>query len=122
MGVKKKNCSGAELIFESSAPTVEFERGHGIVDGRGANMSDDDDDGGGSGSGVPALLQDARVNFVAETVCGLMRLQRQTWERSAAAEDFQALLGDFFERGPAVFFSSPRSACLVASKEVRAVP
>uniref|UniRef100_A0A8D3CJW0 Dynein axonemal heavy chain 11 n=1 Tax=Scophthalmus maximus TaxID=52904 RepID=A0A8D3CJW0_SCOMX len=121
LGSKKKNCSGAELIFESSAPTVEFERGHGIVDGRGANMSDDDDDGGGSGSGVPALLQDARVNFVAETVCGLLRLQRQTWERSAAAEDFQALLGDFFERGPAVFFSSPRSACLVASKEVRAV-
>ncbi|KAF0046365.1 hypothetical protein F2P81_002894 [Scophthalmus maximus] len=101
---------------------LQFERGHGIVDGRGANMSDDDDGGGGSGSGVPALLQDARVNFVAETVCGLMRLQRQTWERSAAAEDFQALLGDFFERGPAVFFSSPRSACLVASKEVRAVP
>lgn len=73
-------------------------------------MSDDES--------VPTVLEDVRVKFVEEKVCGLLRLQRQTWEKSAVHQEFQTLLKDFFDKESVVFFSSSKKGCLVASKEV----
>lgn len=67
---------------------------------------------------VPSFLEDDRVKFVEEKVCGLLRLQRQTWEKSAVHEEFQALLKDLFEKENIIFFFSSQKGCLVASKEV----
>lgn len=73
-------------------------------------MSDDES--------VPSFLEDDRVKFVEEKVCGLLQLQRQTWEKSAANGDFQTLLKDLFEKENIMFFFSSKNGCLVASKEV----
>ncbi|KAG7242136.1 hypothetical protein INR49_024182, partial [Caranx melampygus] len=73
-------------------------------------MSDDES--------VPTFLEDVRVKFVEEKVCGSLRLQRQTWGKSAVHEEFQTLLKDFFEKESVVFFSSSKKGCLVATKEV----
>lgn len=67
---------------------------------------------------VPCFLEDDRVKFVEEKVCGLLRLQRQTWEKSAVNEEFQAYLKDLFEKENTIFFFSPKNGCLVASNEV----
>ncbi|XP_023280705.1 dynein heavy chain 11, axonemal-like [Seriola lalandi dorsalis] len=47
---------------------------------------------------VPTFLEDVRVKFVEEKVCGLLRLQRHTWEKNAVNEEFQILLKDFLEK------------------------
>lgn len=73
-------------------------------------MSDDES--------VPSFLDDVRVKFVEEKVCGLLRLHRQTWEKSAVNEEFQTLLKDFFEKESVLFFSFLKKGCLVASNEV----
>uniref|UniRef100_A0A671UPK5 Dynein axonemal heavy chain 11 n=1 Tax=Sparus aurata TaxID=8175 RepID=A0A671UPK5_SPAAU len=78
--------------------------------GRRAVMSDDES--------VPSFLDDVRVKFVEEKVCGLLRLHRQTWEKTAVNEEFQTLLKDFFEKESVLFFSSLKKGCLVASNEV----
>uniref|UniRef100_A0A3B4YI13 Dynein axonemal heavy chain 11 n=1 Tax=Seriola lalandi dorsalis TaxID=1841481 RepID=A0A3B4YI13_SERLL len=78
--------------------------------GRRAIMSDDET--------VPTFLEDVRVKFVEEKVCGLLRLQRHTWEKNAVNEEFQILLKDFLEKESVIFFSSSKKGCLVASKEV----
>ncbi|XP_069552287.1 dynein axonemal heavy chain 11 [Brachyistius frenatus] len=68
---------------------------------------------------VPSFLEDARVKFVEGKVCGLLRLQHgQTWEKSAASEEFQTLLKDFFEKKSVIFFSSSQKGGLVVSTEV----
>ncbi|XP_030250577.1 dynein heavy chain 11, axonemal isoform X3 [Sparus aurata] len=76
-------------------------------------MSDDES--------VPSFLDDVRVKFVEEKVCGLLRLHRQTWEKTAVNEEFQTLLKDFFEKESVLFFSSLKKGCLVASNEVTPV-
>lgn len=73
-------------------------------------MSDDES--------VPSFLDDVRVKFVEEKVCGLLRLHRQTWEKSAVNEEFQTPLRNFFEKESVLFFSSLIKGCLVASNEV----
>ncbi|XP_056236518.1 dynein axonemal heavy chain 11 isoform X2 [Seriola aureovittata] len=70
---------------------------------------------------VPTFLEDVRVKFVEEKVCGLLRLQRHTWEKNAVNEEFQILLKDFLEKESVIFFSSSKKGCLVASKEVPSV-
>nr|XP_054596285.1 dynein axonemal heavy chain 11 [Nothobranchius furzeri] len=67
---------------------------------------------------VPSFLEDVRVKFVENKVCGLLTLESQTWRTSAVGEDFQKLLEDFFETEAVVYFSSPNKVVLVASKEV----
>ncbi|XP_070822029.1 dynein axonemal heavy chain 11 [Chaetodon trifascialis] len=67
---------------------------------------------------APSFLEDVRVKFVEEKVCGLLRLHHQTWKRSAANEGFQTHLKDFFEKESVVFFCSSKKGCLVASNEV----
>ncbi|KAM8734967.1 dynein axonemal heavy chain 11 [Acanthopagrus schlegelii] len=76
-------------------------------------MSDDES--------VPSFLDDVRVKFVEEKVCGLLRLHRQTWEKSAVNEEFQTPLKNFFEKESVLFFSSLIKGCLVASNEVTPV-
>lgn len=71
-------------------------------------MSDDES--------VPSFLEDVRVKFVEEKVCGLLRLQRETWEKSAVNEEFQTFLKNFFERESVIFFSSSKNGCLGSSK------
>lgn len=73
-------------------------------------MSDDES--------VPSFLEDVRVKFVEEKVCGLLRLRRETWEKSAVSEEFQTFVTNFFEKEPIIFFSSSESRCLVPFKEV----
>lgn len=73
-------------------------------------MSDDES--------VPCFLEDARVKFVEGVVCRLLRLERQTWDKSAASQEFQALLQDFFEKNNVLFFFVSKHGCLVASTEV----
>ncbi|XP_032374898.1 dynein heavy chain 11, axonemal isoform X1 [Etheostoma spectabile] len=73
-------------------------------------MSDDES--------VPSFLEDDRVKFVKEKVCGLLRLHRQIWDKSDVNEEFQKLLKDFFEKESVIFFSLSKKACLVASNEV----
>ncbi|XP_034410206.1 dynein heavy chain 11, axonemal [Cyclopterus lumpus] len=73
-------------------------------------MSDDES--------APCFLEDVRVKFVEGKVCGLLRLRRQTWDKSAVTEDFHTVLKNFFEKESVIFFSSSNKACLVASKEV----
>lgn len=73
-------------------------------------MSDDES--------VPSFLEDVRVKFVEEKVCGLLRLQRETWGKSAVNEEFQTFLKNFFERGSVIFFSSSKNGCLGSSNEV----
>lgn len=68
---------------------------------------------------VPSFLEEARVKFIEERVCGLLRLQSQTWEKTLLNEDFEKLLKDVFEHESAVFFSSPKKDCLVVTNEVR---
>jgi len=68
---------------------------------------------------VSPFLEDVRVKFIEDKVCGLLRLHSQTWEKSAVGEEFQRLLKDFFERESVVFFFSSKKGCLVASNEVR---
>ncbi|CAB1446422.1 unnamed protein product, partial [Pleuronectes platessa] len=72
-------------------------------------MSDDDS--------APSFLEDVRVKFVEEKVRVFLRLLRHTWPKTAANEEFQTLLTDFFEKEPVVFFSSSKTGGLVASKE-----
>ncbi|KAM4581026.1 dynein axonemal heavy chain 11 [Odontesthes bonariensis] len=67
---------------------------------------------------VSPFLEDVRVKFIEDKVCGLLRLQSQTWEKSAVEEEFQRQLKDFFERESVVFFFSSKKGCLVASNEV----
>lgn len=67
---------------------------------------------------VPPFTEDVRVKFVQGKVCGLLRLHRQTWEKSCANEEFLTLLKGFFERGSVIFFWSSKKGCLVSSKEV----
>uniref|UniRef100_A0A3Q3JEF4 Dynein heavy chain tail domain-containing protein n=1 Tax=Monopterus albus TaxID=43700 RepID=A0A3Q3JEF4_MONAL len=67
---------------------------------------------------VPSFVEDVRVKFVEEKVCGLLQLPPQTWEKSAVSEGFQTLLKDFFGKESVIFFSSSLKGCLVASKEV----
>lgn len=74
-------------------------------------MSDDDES-------VPSFLEDVRVKFVEEKVCSLLRLHRQTWDRSAVNEDFQTCLRNFFEKESVIFFSSSKKAGVVVSNEV----
>ncbi|GAA6224990.1 dynein heavy chain 11, axonemal-like isoform X1 [Lates japonicus] len=69
----------------------------------------------------PPFLEDVRVKFVEEKVCRLLRLKRQTWEKSAVNEEFQTLLKDFFEKECVIFFSSSKKGCLVVSKEAPSV-
>lgn len=71
-------------------------------------MSDDES--------VPSFLEDVRVKFVEEKVCGLLHCQ--TWDKSDINEEFQTLLKDFFEKESVIFFSSSKNASLVASNEV----
>lgn len=73
-------------------------------------MSDDES--------VPCFLEDVRIKFVEGKVCGLLRLHRQTWEKTAVSEEFQTLLKDFFEKESIIFFSSSKKGCLVACNEV----
>ncbi|XP_047455882.1 dynein axonemal heavy chain 11 [Mugil cephalus] len=73
-------------------------------------MSDDE-------SVPPSFLEDGRVKFVEEKVCGLLRLHRQTWETSAVNQEFQTILKDFFEKESVIFFRSTKKGCLVASNE-----
>lgn len=73
-------------------------------------MSDDES--------VPYFMEDVRVKFVEGKVCGLLRLHRQTWEKSSANEEFQTRLKDFFEKESVLFFWSSKKGCLVASNEV----
>ncbi|XP_049439851.1 dynein axonemal heavy chain 11 [Epinephelus fuscoguttatus] len=73
-------------------------------------MSDDDES-------VPSFLEDVRVKFVEEKVCSLLRLHRQTWDRSAVNEDFQTCLRNFFEKESVIFFSSSKKAGVVVSNE-----
>nr|XP_020468391.1 dynein heavy chain 11, axonemal-like isoform X3 [Monopterus albus] len=70
---------------------------------------------------VPSFVEDVRVKFVEEKVCGLLQLPPQTWEKSAVSEGFQTLLKDFFGKESVIFFSSSLKGCLVASKEARPV-
>ncbi|XP_019220092.2 LOW QUALITY PROTEIN: dynein heavy chain 11, axonemal [Oreochromis niloticus] len=67
---------------------------------------------------IPSFLEDDRVKFVEEKVCGLLRVHSQTWQRNAVSEEFQAPLKNFFEKQSLVFFSSSKKGCLVASNEV----
>ncbi|XP_074510014.1 dynein axonemal heavy chain 11 [Sebastes fasciatus] len=77
-------------------------------------MSDDES--------VPSFLEDDRVKLVEEKVCGLLRLHRQTWSKSAVNEEFQTLLRDFFEKESVIFFSSSKKEdVVVASNEIPSV-
>lgn len=67
---------------------------------------------------IPSFLEDHRVKFVEEKVCGLLRVHSQTWQRNAVSEEFQASLKNFFEKQSLIFFSSSKKGCLVASNEV----
>ncbi|XP_061771898.1 dynein axonemal heavy chain 11 [Nerophis ophidion] len=71
-------------------------------------MSDDES--------TPSFLDDVRVKFVEEKVCLFLRLQRQTWSKSAASQEFQRLLADLFEHYSAVYFSSPKASLLATNK------
>ncbi|XP_071372237.1 dynein axonemal heavy chain 11 isoform X2 [Centroberyx affinis] len=73
-------------------------------------MSDDES--------VPSFLEDDRVKFIEEKVCRLLRLQRETWEKSAVSQEVQTLLKDFFEKQSIIFFSPSANGSLIASKEV----
>ncbi|XP_074539499.1 dynein axonemal heavy chain 11 isoform X2 [Halichoeres trimaculatus] len=73
-------------------------------------MSDDES--------VPCFLEDVRVKFVEEKVCGLLRLNRQTWEKSSANEDFETRLKIFLDKEPLMYFSLSNKGFLVASNEV----
>lgn len=66
----------------------------------------------------PSFLTDVRVKFVEENVCGLLRLRRETWEKIAVHEDFQASLRNFFETELVIFFSLSNQYRLVSYKEV----
>ncbi|XP_054638441.1 dynein axonemal heavy chain 11 isoform X2 [Dunckerocampus dactyliophorus] len=72
-------------------------------------MSDDES--------TPSFLDDVRVKFVEEKVCSFLQLQRQMWDKSAVTEEFQILLSDLFEKDSAVYFSSPKTGCLVATNK-----
>lgn len=74
-------------------------------------MSDDES--------TASVAVDARLKFVEEKVCGLLRLQPRTWEKSCASGDFLALVHLFFERGAVIFFWHSNKGCLLASSEVR---
>ncbi|TKS81941.1 Dynein heavy chain 17, axonemal [Collichthys lucidus] len=78
-----------------------------------ADMSDDES--------VPCFLEDVRIKFVEGKVCELLRLHRQTWEKTAVSEEFQTLLKDFFEKESIIFFSSSKKGCLVAYNEAPSV-
>uniref|UniRef100_A0A8C6WKT4 Dynein heavy chain tail domain-containing protein n=1 Tax=Neogobius melanostomus TaxID=47308 RepID=A0A8C6WKT4_9GOBI len=67
---------------------------------------------------VPCFLEDVRVKFVEGVVCRLLRLHLQTWDKSAASPEFQALLQQFFDRNNALFLFVSKKGCLVASIEV----
>uniref|UniRef100_A0A3P8V3P1 Dynein axonemal heavy chain 11 n=1 Tax=Cynoglossus semilaevis TaxID=244447 RepID=A0A3P8V3P1_CYNSE len=56
--------------------------------------------------GGNTFMQDVRVKFVEKTVCDCFKLQKHTWERSAACEDFQNLLKGFFEKDSFVLLSA----------------
>lgn len=62
-------------------------------------------------------MQDVRVKFVEKTVCDCFKLQKHTWERSAACEDFQNLLKGFFEKEPVIFLTLHKGS-VVTFKEV----
>ncbi|KAM9310019.1 dynein axonemal heavy chain 11 [Pholidichthys leucotaenia] len=64
------------------------------------------------------FLKDVRVKFVEEKVCELLGLHRQTWQRTAANEEFQTPLKNLFQNETVVFFSYSKKGCLVSSNEV----
>ncbi|XP_028983813.1 dynein axonemal heavy chain 11 isoform X2 [Betta splendens] len=66
----------------------------------------------------PCFLADVRVKFVEEKVCGLLRLRRETWAKSAVHEDFQALMRNFFDKESVIFFSVSNQGRLVSFNEV----
>lgn len=74
-------------------------------------MSDDES--------AASVAEDVRMKFVEEKVCGLLRLQPRTWEKSSASDDFLALLHVFFEKGAVIFFWLSNKGCLLVSNEVR---
>uniref|UniRef100_A0A3Q1GSB8 Dynein heavy chain tail domain-containing protein n=1 Tax=Acanthochromis polyacanthus TaxID=80966 RepID=A0A3Q1GSB8_9TELE len=67
---------------------------------------------------APCFLNDDRVKFVEEKVCGLLRLNRQIWEKSSVSEEFQTILKEFFEKKAVLFFCLSDKGFLVASNEV----
>ncbi|KAF7658249.1 hypothetical protein LDENG_00015570 [Lucifuga dentata] len=67
---------------------------------------------------APCFLEDVRVKFVEAKVCELLRLQQQTWKKSAATKETQTLLKDFFEKHTVIFFSLSKNGCVIASNEV----
>lgn len=73
-------------------------------------MSDDES--------TASVAEDVRLKFVGEKVCGLLRLQARTWEKSYASDDFVALLQVFFEKGNVIFFWLSNKSYLLASHEV----
>lgn len=77
-------------------------------------MSDDEN--------VPSFLEDDIVKFIGENVCRLLRLQRETWEKSAVTQEFQTVLKDFFEKQSILFLTSTSDGSLIASKEVSSSP
>lgn len=74
-------------------------------------MSDDES--------AASVAEDVRMKFVEEKVCGLLRLQPRTWEKSSASDDFLALMHVFFEKGAVIFFWLSNKGCLLVSNEVR---
>ncbi|XP_055083623.1 dynein axonemal heavy chain 11 isoform X2 [Periophthalmus magnuspinnatus] len=66
---------------------------------------------------VPCFLEDVRVKFVQGVVCRLLRLQRQTWEKSAASQEFQTLLQQFFDKNSVIFIFVSKNGGLEASNE-----
>uniref|UniRef100_A0A3B4AB83 Dynein heavy chain tail domain-containing protein n=1 Tax=Periophthalmus magnuspinnatus TaxID=409849 RepID=A0A3B4AB83_9GOBI len=67
---------------------------------------------------VPCFLEDVRVKFVQGVVCRLLRLQRQTWEKSAASQEFQTLLQQFFDKNSVIFIFVSKNGGLEASNEL----
>ncbi|KAJ3597932.1 hypothetical protein NHX12_001448 [Muraenolepis orangiensis] len=66
---------------------------------------------------TPSFLDDDRVQYVGGEVCRVLRLKGQHWETSAAHQDLQTTLKEFFDRGTVVTFSS-HGGNITASKEL----
>ncbi|KAM9783033.1 dynein axonemal heavy chain 11 [Neosynchiropus ocellatus] len=69
----------------------------------------------------PSFLDDVRVKFIERKVCAFLSLQTQTWEKSAAHEDFQTQLKDFLDKNNAIFFVLVNKG-LVASMQAAVPP
>ncbi|KAK7886266.1 hypothetical protein WMY93_025887 [Mugilogobius chulae] len=66
---------------------------------------------------VPCFVEDVRVKFVEGVVCRLLRLQSQTWDKSAACPEFQTLLLQFFDMKNIIFIFVSKKGVLEASSE-----